>query len=55
MNSEELIELTFTKEKNHWVIWNLLKRNFSQEAIEKIAEEEFNEVINQITEREITT
>lgn len=29
MNTEELIELTFTKEKDQFVIWSYLKRSFN--------------------------
>ena len=38
MNSKELIELTFAKEKDQEIIWNQLKPKFTQDALEKIAE-----------------
>jgi hypothetical protein len=55
MNSMELIELTFAKEKDQNVIWSQIKKKFTEDQLEKIAEEEFAEIINQITEKEIIT
>lgn len=55
MNSEELIELTFAKEKDQIIIWKQLKLKFASESLEKIAEEEFSDIISAITEKEITT
>jgi hypothetical protein len=37
------------------VIWGQLKRKFNKETLEKIAEEEFSDLISELTEREITT
>ncbi|CDW89079.1 UNKNOWN [Stylonychia lemnae] len=55
MNSMELIEMVFTKEKDQEVIWQQIKRKFQIETLEQIAEDEFAEIINKITEKEITT
>lgn len=37
------------------MIWTQIKKKFSYETLEKIAEEEFADIINSITEKEITT
>ena len=55
MNSEELIELCFAKEKDHLVVWRQIKKRFTDDALEKIADEEFTDIISEVTEREITT
>ena len=55
MNTNELIELVFAKEKDHSYIWTVIKYKFTGEMLEKIAEEEFADIINEITEKELTT
>ncbi len=53
MTVEELVELTFAKQPDHQILWLQLKCKFTMEDLEKIAEEEFSELINVITEKEI--
>jgi hypothetical protein len=55
MTAEELIELTFVKQKDRELLWLQMRPKFTMEELEKIAEEEFAELVNAITEREITT
>lgn len=55
MTLEELVELTFAKQPDHELLWQHLKYKFTPTDLEKIAEEEFFDLINGITEKEITT
>ena len=53
MSTEELVELAFSKQKDRELLWLQLKKRFTQEDLEKIAEEEFADLVAAITEREI--
>ena len=55
MTTEELIELTFAKQPDHSLLWLQLKCKFTMQDLEQIAEDEFSELINVITEKEIVT
>lgn len=55
MTTEELVELTFAKQPDHQLLWLQLKCKFTQQDLEQIAEDEFAELINVITEKEIVT
>lgn len=46
MTAEELIELTFAKQKDRTLLWLQLKVKFTPEDLERIAEEEFFDLIN---------
>jgi hypothetical protein len=55
MTAEELIELACQKQKDREILWLMLKPRFSEEDLERIAAEEFVELISTITEKEITS
>jgi hypothetical protein len=55
MTTEELIELTFAKQPDHYQLWLQLKCKFTMQDLEQIAEDEFSELIDVITEKEIVS
>jgi hypothetical protein len=55
MTMEELVEMVFAKQPDRELVWNALRYKFAQEDLEKIAAEEFADLVNDIVEKEITT
>lgn len=55
MTAEELIELTFAKQKDRELLWLQLRTKFTPHDLEKIAENEFADLVSAITEREIVS
>lgn len=55
MTMEELVELIFAKQPDRELLWNAIRYKFSQADLEKIAAEEFADLVNEIVEKEITT
>lgn len=55
MTGEELIEMIFAKQKDRQLLWMQLKTKFTPDDLEKIAEEEFADLVALITEREIVS
>jgi len=55
MTTEELIELTFAKEPNREILWLKIRYKFTPADLEKIAAEEFADLVSIITEKEITS
>ena len=55
MTMEELVEMVFAKQPDRDLVWNAIRYKFAQEDLEKIAAEEFADLVNDIVEKEITT
>ena len=47
--------MVFAKQPDRELVWNAIRYKFAQEDLEKIAAEEFADLVNDIVEKEITT